>query len=103
MLGQETPGGPAHAPIGKAPPPTNTGTQGTSSPTSSADTMPETSHLMSIQGAAQHADQPARGRAVAARRARYLEKRPSPADLPADRADRRPGRRGARQGRARRA
>src|SRR6516164_6884220 len=54
MLGQETPGGPTHAPTGKAPPPTNTGTQGTSSPTSSADTMPETSHLMSIQGAAQH-------------------------------------------------
>jgi hypothetical protein len=57
-LRQETPGGPTHAPIGKAPTPTNTGTQGTSSPTSSADTMPETSRLIGIQGAAQ---QPARG------------------------------------------
>jgi hypothetical protein len=30
-LGQETPGGPTHAPIGKAPPPTNSQTPGTCS------------------------------------------------------------------------
>ena len=49
------------------------------------------------------ADQPARGRPAAARRDRGLEARPAPADLPADRAHLRPGRRRPRQGRARRA
>ena len=39
------------------------------------------------------ADQPARGRAAAARRDRGLEARPAPAHLPAGRADLRPGRR----------
>ena len=51
---RDTGRGPTHAPIGKVPPPTKTATQGTSSPTSSANTMAETSHLMSTQGAAQH-------------------------------------------------
>ena len=49
------------------------------------------------------ADQPARRRAAAARRARGLEGRPAPADLPAGRVHLRPGRQGARQGRAGRA
>ena len=43
----------------------------------------------------------ARRRPAAARRDRGLEARPAPADLPADRAHLRPGRRRARQGRAR--
>ena len=49
------------------------------------------------------ADQPAGGRPAAARRARGLEARPAPADLPAGRVHLRPRRRRPRQGRAGRA
>jgi hypothetical protein len=56
-LGQETPGGPTHAPIGKAPPPTNSQLPGTSSQHHRRTQCRKTAAAAGTHSAAQHTDE----------------------------------------------